>query len=897
MPNKYEAFRSLALLLEDGTKIHFLKGIKLLFKRVENLLLGGINGVQHVIHELNSDGFPDLKHLSIASNNGIKYVNSTDLCHPQEVFPNLESLCLYELRNIEMIICCSPVTKASFAKLKTIKVKMCTSLKNLFSAYMVKFLSSLESIDVSECNSLKEIVGIPENSDKEIVEIPENLDKVEFFKLHSLTLQSLPSFTSFYTGPSVSQITEAQTTNGNRRENTMAEDMAPLFGELVEIPNLESLNLSSINIRKIWSNQPCQFRFQNLIKLVVKDCVKLRYLCSVSVASGLRKLKGLFVSGCRMMEKIFSNEGNSTDKVCVFPKLEEIHLSHMNTLTDIWQAEVSADSFSSLISVHIEDCEKVDKIFPSRMEAWFASLDSLKVVRCNSVKVIFEIDNSQHNASGGIDTNLQHIFVNDLPKLKQVWSRDPGGILNFKKLQSIQVSSCDNLRNVFPASVAKDVPKLEHTSVQHCKNMVEIVAWEDGSETNNEPLVFPELMELRLYFLHNMKHFYAGSHPIKCPKLKRLTVMFCGKLKAFPTETSESTNEALFSAEKVSYTYKKNMYLSSYTGFPEGCELINKLWRDKSLRQQNYFLNLKRLTARGCNSLPHVIPSHLLPCFKNLEVLEVQDCSATQVIFNINEIRETKAMGIISFKKLKHMLVEKCGSLKSLFPASVAKDLTSLEALSVTDCRELVEIFSEDENAAEGATEEFVFRRLTSLTLKELPGLKYFYPGLYKLECPVLEELRACHFELLKHKCQEDHPGEQVRIQIEKVIQLDLIPSLKKLSFCIVDTPVTWDRESGLLQAEKQPKFQESDSALLYGILDSVLPSKEKLTLHFCGFLKMFHANRPKADCTRILSHVKGLELRHMYRLESIGLEHSWLQPFPENLQTLQVKWCTGLNN
>ena len=87
----------------------------------------------------------------------------------------------------------------------------------------------------------------------------------------------------------------------------------------VEIPNLENLNLISMNkIQKIWSDQPpSNFCFQNLIKLVVKDCHNLRYLCSLSVASNLRKLKGLFVSKCKMMEKIFSTEGNSAGKVCI----------------------------------------------------------------------------------------------------------------------------------------------------------------------------------------------------------------------------------------------------------------------------------------------------------------------------------------------------------------------------------------------------------------------------------------------------------------------------------------------------------------------------------------------------------------------------------------------------
>ena len=51
------------------------------------------------------------------------------------------------------------------------------------------------------------------------------------------------------------------------------------------------------------------------------------------------------------------------DKVCIFPKLEEIHLTKLNKLTDIWQVEVGADSFSSLISVQIEGCKQLNKVF------------------------------------------------------------------------------------------------------------------------------------------------------------------------------------------------------------------------------------------------------------------------------------------------------------------------------------------------------------------------------------------------------------------------------------------------------------------------------------------------------------------------------------------------------
>lgn len=47
---------------------------------------------------------------------------------------------------------------------------------------------------------------------------------------------------------------------------------------------------------------------------------------------------------------------------------------------------------------------------------------------------------------------------------------------------------------------------------------------------------------------------------------------------------------------------------------------------------------------------------------------------------------------------------------------------------------------------------------------------KYFYPGLHKVEWPLLKELRANGFNLMSLKCQEDNPGKQSLIQIEKVL-------------------------------------------------------------------------------------------------------------------------------
>lgn len=75
----------------------------------------------------------------------------------------------------------------------------------------------------------------------------------------------------------------------------------------VEVSMLERMVLSSIQIDKIWSDQPLEC-FQNLIHMDVNDCTSLTYLISFSMAKSLRNLQSLFVSECVKMRYVFSQE-------------------------------------------------------------------------------------------------------------------------------------------------------------------------------------------------------------------------------------------------------------------------------------------------------------------------------------------------------------------------------------------------------------------------------------------------------------------------------------------------------------------------------------------------------------------------------------------------------------
>ncbi|KAG2380647.1 Disease resistance protein [Vigna angularis] len=957
MPNKYEELKVLALQVKDDTDIHSYEGIKLLFKTTQSLLLGNV-GVQNVVNELNIDGFQDLKHLSIINNNDIKYVNSTDLSNCVNIFPNLESLCLYNMMNLKMI-CDGPMTLESFAKLKTIKVEMCYQLETLFSFYAIKTSTSSRTSEIFECNSYTknflaslEMIEVCEcKSLKEILQIPIDYDKVEFLKLRTLTLQSLPSFTCFNTKVKRScwpHAMEAQTTNRAHTEISTEEDdhsdnASPLFGELVEVPNIENLNLSSLNIHKIWSNQHLS-SFQNLI-------------------SSLKKLKSLIISGCPIMENIFEIEGINAHK------LEEIHLSDMKRLKDIWHTKVNIDSFSSLISVNIEECNQLDKIFPSHMEGWFESLINLKVSNCKHVKVIFEVSDSEEiDVSGGIDTNLQVILLKDLPKLKELWSKDPHGILNFKKLRTIDVSNCDELKNLFPASMAKDVSKLERISILHCKKMEEIVSSKDASEANNDPLEFPELTYVRLHELENIKQFYKGRHPIKCPKLKELSMDKCMMLKTFQQKTSEE--KFVFSAEAV---FPNLEYMEIH--FEEPQILLSKIQMhnlkeliilnaiqpsDLSYPILYKMPNLEKLTLTSYDyeSLESLQSTNIgqqdrLGVVVRLKQLFIRSSDIKDLGFERYKVLqrlevlslefcyelETLAPSSVSLSYLTYLELKACNGLRNLMASSTAQSMVQLKTMKVINCNNLKEIVSNEKNE-EGKVKKIVFSKLISIELVRLKNLASFcsykdyefeFPSLEILivrECLKMEkfsEKRAIAPKLkdvfgvegdqkakwqwkgdLNATIQKVFDDKMILISAQRKIKEESISNLsvRDIQELCLGSRCIPNSDFGLLESLTLDKCQFLSDVLLPFNLLSFLTNLEKLDVRNCDSVKIIF----DVKCTtqdREVAYVgptlpfslKKLTLINLPKLKNVWNEDPQVILSMHHLQKVCVKECEGLTS
>ncbi|KAI4356750.1 hypothetical protein L6164_000743 [Bauhinia variegata] len=208
-------------------------GVKMLLKDVDELTLHGLIGVMNVLHDLDSDGYPLLQHLTIQNNDEIRCIamSSSDTL---SALPNLESLALENLNSLEYV-CQGPlVGKSSFSKLKNVEIKYCEKLAIIFPASALRNLHHLENVTVSNCSSVEEIFEGQEPNER-------NSDAEMRIQLRSLCLIQLP------------------------------------------------------RLKQIWNETILQgtFNLENLEKLYVEDCPVLEYVIPTSVAEYLVHLKEL----------------------------------------------------------------------------------------------------------------------------------------------------------------------------------------------------------------------------------------------------------------------------------------------------------------------------------------------------------------------------------------------------------------------------------------------------------------------------------------------------------------------------------------------------------------------------------------------------------------------------
>ncbi|KAK4839057.1 hypothetical protein QYF36_018745 [Acer negundo] len=330
-------------------------------------------------------------------------------------------------------------------------------------------------------------------------------------------------------------------------------------------------------------------------------------------------------------------------------------------------------------------------------------------------------------------------------------------------LVKLIVEEFNGLNFLFSYSMVKSLVQQRKLVLRNCKSMERIIYIEESAEEERIiNMMFPKLNFLLLGGLPKLTGFGSGNS-IQFPYLDALVILDCPRLKMFfsgstwASITVSKEQEATSSCADISSLGQKvQLKILEITD----CKLMEAvIVEEEKGSSVMLFPNLRDLTLRNLSKLArfcyfdrNLIDPRSLSKQRSMNCPDMETFISKTICANMTGSEECSGMDskenlhaniqpLFDEKNLHSISVQFCDSLKSLFPASVARGLVQLEELSIGRCM-MEEITAEDDGEEVEAV-QFWFPQLTKLKLWKLSRLKSFYTGSYVSEWLVLKTLEV----------------------------------------------------------------------------------------------------------------------------------------------------------
>ncbi|XP_022633301.1 uncharacterized protein LOC106753628 isoform X2 [Vigna radiata var. radiata] len=178
------------------------------------------------------------------------------------------------------------------------------------------------------------------------------------------------------------------------------------------------------------------------------------------------------------------------------------------------------------------------------------------------------------------------------------------------------------------------------------------------------------------------------------------------------------------------------------------------------------FQNLQEVEVYSCRELKHIFLANIVGGLTQLKVLLIEECDMLdQIIADIvplrdqdrkEELDEIIEKGTLS--SLGSLKIKRCGKLGSIFTASIAKTLTSLEELFIEHCKSLKDIVTHErinKNQEESIVEDdydcqsdiSIFQSLKKLHISNCDLLEGIFPVSFVGELNDITNKEAAHLK------------------------------------------------------------------------------------------------------------------------------------------------------
>ncbi|XP_048136681.1 uncharacterized protein LOC115734373 [Rhodamnia argentea] len=806
------------------------------------------------------------------------------------LFPSLEELTLVSMFGL-MKIWHNELSEESFRKLASITIQDCENLSHIFPSASIDRFQSLKMIEVVKCASLEALI-------KHIdVNTNERQRRLVFSDFKEMKLWDLPRLNAFVTSSTKATLS---------------------------LPSLTNVSL--------------------------RNCHSLRCLFTNDTSRTLDKLEMLDVFGCNNMQDVVPKQesGKRKLKAVKFSHLHTLKLSYLKRLVSFSSGSCPYE-FPSLRKLTILECTEL-KAFILRQPATNAGFDEsphslfdekvvfpkLEELRLTGIQSRGLWENEMPDES---ICHLKVLEVKQFPNLLNVIPSFMGKRL-LRSVEYLTVEECPCVRNLFTMSMAKSLVQLQYLVLGGCGEIEYIVAREEERlEEVADIIAIPQLVTLYLHNMPKLKSFCNGKSISEWPSLKWFTVEDCkavevilGDASCNQLEGSVPTKQPLLLVDQVEFPNMELMKISHMNN-------VEKIWVDELAL--NAFSKLKMLIVEYCEKLSSIFSSEsILARFQNLEKLVVTYCGSLEVAFQVQELSFSQAHSTstfqmreivlirlpnmkqmwsglprpaLTFGQLRTLKAVGCESLKSLFPSSVAKNMTQLENLEVTDCG-VEEIIAEEDGGAGTSAEDLFFPRLTYLWLFDLPKLRSFHRNSHTSTWPLLKNLQLKHCGQMRSfafaseiQSWQGTTINQTRAPlfcVEKVI-----PQLEQLPLAREDVEMMQHYIFGNLKELALICHHDANVAFPTNFLLQRFPNLETLIVHCSSFEEIFPEDAfghrgatPSGGLSDIekplkaIGNLKRLELRTLWNLKQVWKDGSLLAEILQQIEYLHIGYCPSIS-
>ncbi|XP_065880524.1 uncharacterized protein [Euphorbia lathyris] len=774
------------LRLEGDASAIKRSGICVLLKKTEDLILYSVRNLKSVWHELENDGFPQLKWISIE-----------------------------ECRTLQHLVNISHISSSSqlpcFSNLRDITIASCDNLNYLFPVSMARRLSQLRRIYVYGCQRMDGLFYGKEEDDE--VEFP-NLIKLELKSLPELKgllvdMDNAATNSSVIPGKMSISFLSRWIRLSNLQELVM--ERCHLVNVAFSIFVVEQLvQLKTLKIRYCKQmeyiiggedvekhTRTSRLVFPMLISINISDLPELASFCQDSnFFWDWNSLKEIQIDKCPKMKTLVAQTQiiPSTSNQTV-ASIKEVIPNESQTRTESssshssrnWHVELVSILFwsswirlSNLQKLVLGGCNSLKVIFSISVAEQLLHLRTLTIQVCKEVeyivatlpgqeeeeekhtrtsKLVFPMLTSIHifnlpqlvtfsaDARVSLDGHsLKEIQVHYCPKMKtlialnQSTSTLDQSLLSINEMlfkiapeskgspslsvEEVDVQDCVNLSNLFSSDVAKLLGKLQRLKVTTCEKIEEVIS--KGNEEAVDKIAFPQLKSMELKGLQNLRSFYNGIHPVELSFLKDLQFDESNfQLKIFLFECSLNVKEMCING--TDYSKMGN----HFTNDTIKEQMLNKV----SICCVEHFLimcqlphedssSIRDLLFTKCEKLLDVIPWNLITSLQKLEKLVVKKCDSVEKIFEYERVNTEDQTSITIFSHLEEITLEDLKNLKHIFNKIPKRILgfQKLEKLVVKRCASVLELFEFEEE--ESVT---TFSHLDTIILEYLENLKHIF--------------------------------------------------------------------------------------------------------------------------------------------------------------------------